>query len=53
MNNLKLYGLTIPQKAIYLAELYSSGSNLNSIGGNIIIEENVFVVGNFQKRVNQ
>ena len=41
MNNLKLYGLTIPQKAIYLAELYSSGSNLNSIGGNIIIEENV------------
>lgn len=41
MNNLKLYDLTIPQKAIYSAELYSSGSNLNSIGGNIIIEENV------------
>lgn len=41
MNNLKLYGLTIPQKAIYLAEQYSSGTSLNSIGGNLIIEENV------------
>lgn len=41
MNNLKLYNLTIPQKAIYLAEQYSSGTSLNSIGGNLIIEENV------------
>lgn len=41
MNNLKLYDLTIPQKAIYLSELYSAASNLNSIGGNVIIEENV------------
>ena len=40
MNNLKLYNLTIPQKAIYLAEQYSSGTSLNSIGGNLIIEEN-------------
>ena len=39
MNNLKLYNLTIPQKAIYLAEQYSSGTSLNSIGGNLIIDK--------------
>ena len=41
MNDLKLFNLTIPQKAIFLSEQYSSGTNLNSIGGNIIIEEKV------------
>ena len=41
MNNLKLYDLTIPQKSIYLTEEYSSGSTVNLIGGNIIIDETV------------
>ena len=41
MNNLKLYDLTIPQKSIYLTEEYASGSSVNLIGGNIIIDEPV------------
>ena len=41
MNNLKLYDLTIPQKSIYLTEEYASGSTVNLIGGNIIIDEPV------------
>ena len=41
MNNLKLYDLTIPQKSIYLTEEYATGSSVNLIGGNIIIDEPV------------
>lgn len=41
MNNLRLNDLTIPQKSIYLTEEYASGSSVNLIGGNIIIDEPV------------
>ena len=41
MNNFKFYDLTIPQKSIYLTEEYASGSSVNLIGGNIIIDEPV------------
>ena len=41
MNNFKFYDLTIPQKSIYLTEEYATGSSVNLIGGNIIIDEPV------------
>lgn len=39
--NKKLYDLTIPQKSIYLTEQYASGTSINLISGNVIIDEKV------------
>lgn len=41
MNDIKIYDLTIPQKSIYLTEQYASGTSINLISGNVIIEEKV------------
>ena len=41
MNKSKLYDLTIPQKSIFLTEQYASGTSINMISGNIIINETV------------
>ena len=41
MENFKLYNLTSPQNAIYLTEEYASGSSVNLISGNVLIDEEV------------
>ena len=41
MNDIEIYDLTIPQKSIYLTEQYASGTSINLISGNVIIEEKI------------